>query len=178
MPPTKWRKAVSAPWLTNGVIPVAQDAVRRALMDIGILEVPPGSNRSGVIDEYNRRAGVKEGSYWCASAAGAWWLDVGLLVPDGYASCDNWLKWAKATDRWKPRTATPPIGGMVLYGKGDDAQHIGLIVRVSDIVLSVEGNTTVEGANFGASRNGVAVSLKEITKADPVLGYVTPLPFK
>lgn len=180
MPPivSKWRKPVSAPWLTESVIPVAQDAVRRALMDIGILEVPPGSNRSGVIDEYNRRAKVPEGSYWCASAAGAWWLDVGLLVPDGYASCDNWLTWAKKTERFRPAASRPPIGGMVLYGKGNDAKHIGLIVRVSDIVLSVEGNTTVEGANFGASRNGVAVSLKELTKTDPILGYVSPLPVK
>lgn len=175
---TKWRRPVSAPWLTESVIPVAQDAVRRALMDIGILEVPPGSNRSGVIDEYNRRAKVPEGSYWCASAAGAWWLDVGLLVPDGYASCDAWMTWAKHTDRWRPAGSRPPIGGMVLYGVPGDAQHIGMIVRVSDIVLSVEGNTTVEGANFGASRNGIAVSLKEVTTKDPVLGYVTPLPAK
>ncbi len=158
-----------APWL--GVNHPAMDVVLRALADIGVCEDPPGSNRGPQVDAYNQAAGAPIGSYWCASAVGRWWRDAGWAVPPGYASCDHWMQWAKDHGRF---SAVPVVGAAVLYGVPGDARHIGLIVRVSPLVLSVEGNTTVEGANFGASRNGVAVSLKEVTKADPVLGYVHP----
>ncbi len=168
---------LSARWLPDATSPRVVNVIRRALVDIGICEMPPGSNRSGVIDEYNSRAGAPVGSFWCAAAVGAWWQDAGLVTPGGYASCDNWMRWAIATNRWVPVGQTPPLGGAVLYGVPGDAKHIGQIIRVSPLILSVEGNTTVEGAGFGASRNGVAVSLKEVTLGkDPVLGYVAPLP--
>ncbi len=166
----------SARWVPSDTPAAIQQVIRRSLLDIGICEMPLGSNRSGVIDGYNTRSHAPIGSYWCASAVGAWWQDAGLAVPRGYASCDNWLRWAKETQRFVPVGQTPPLGGAVLYGRGDDARHIGQIVRVTPLILSVEGNTTVEGAAFSASRNGVAVSLKEVTTSDPVLGYVLPFP--
>lgn len=164
----------AAGWILNTAPLSVQNVVRRGLRDVGILEMPPGSNRSGRIDAYNLRAGVPVGSYWCAAAVGAWWQDAGLKVPPWYASCDNWLHWAHETGRWVPKGHNPPLGGAVLYGTDTDAKHIGLIIRVSPLILSLEGNTTVEGAAFSASRNGVAVSLKEVTASDPVLGYVSP----
>jgi hypothetical protein len=163
----------AARWLPASTDARVMRLIRRALADVGLLEMPPGSNRSNVIDGYNQDAGVAAGSYWCASALGAWWRDAGLEVPPGYASCDNWLTWARRTGRL---ATAPGLGAAVLYGRPGDASHIGCVVRVTPLVLSVEGNTTVEGAEFSASRNGVAVSLKEVTSRDPVLGYVLPLP--
>lgn len=173
-----------ARWLATATPPQVRGLIKRVLLDIGICEMPPGSNRSGVIDAANIRAGVKVGSYWCASWLGGCWLDAGLPVPSGYASCDNWMNWAKQTGRWIPPEGKPPVGSAVLYGKpGDlygkpgDAQHIGGLVRVTPIMASVEGNTTVEGAAFASTRNGIAVSLKEVTSGDPVLGYVAPFAY-
>lgn len=147
--------------------------IARAIADVSaVVEEPVGSNRGPIIDEYNRRAGAPVASYWCASAAGAWWVDCGMPVPMGYASCDNWMAWAKKTGRWSLK---PALGALVLYGKPGDANHIGLISRVSPLVLSIEGNTTVEGGSAELSRNGTAVSQKVVNAADPVLGYVLPL---
>lgn len=153
--------------------PLIRALIARAIADVSaVVEEPLGSNRGAIIDEYNRRSGAPLGSYWCASAAGAWWVDCGLPVPAGYASCDNWMAWAKKTGRW---SLGPALGALVLYGKPGDANHIGLISRVAPVVLSIEGNTTVEGGSAELSRNGTAVSQKVVNAADAVLGYVLPL---
>jgi hypothetical protein len=156
---------VQAPWLEGDTPDPVVDLIHRALKDVGILETAP--NRSARIDSYNLAAGVVVGSYWCASACGAWWREAGYAVPAGYASCDNWMAWAKATKRWR---TVPELGSAVLYGKGTDAKHIGLIVRLQPQVLSVEGNTTIEGSAF--EPNGTAVALKRVAAPDPILGYV------
>lgn len=162
----------------HGTAKEVRRALARAVMDIGVvLEEPLGSNRGWMIDEYLRRAGVPESEiaagrgYWCAAAVGAWWEDAGLETPPGRASCDQWMRWAKATGRW---SAVPVVGAAVLYGKPGDAQHIGLVGRTHLLVLSIEANTTIEA---GFSRNGVGVALKEVTpKTDPILGYCRPFP--
>lgn len=150
-----------------------RQVIARAIADISaVVEEPPGSNRGPIIDEYNRRAKAPLGSYWCASAAGAWWIDCGLPMPIGYASCDTIMKWAKGSGRW---SAVPALGALVLYGTPTDANHIGLISRVSPMVLSIEGNTSVEGGSAEQTRNGEAVSQKRVNSADSVLGYVLPM---
>lgn len=148
-------------------------SVSEAGASVGVCEEPPGSNRGPEINLWLRMAGTDEGQPWCAAAVGAWWRAGGLEVPRGYASCDNWLHWARETKRFH---TLPGLGSAVLYGKGEDASHIGLVVRVQPLLLSIEGNTTVEGAAYSSSREGVVVSLKEVTKSDPVLGYVMPFP--
>lgn len=153
-------------------------AIVRAALDIlSVVEEPLGSNRSPVIDVYLRNAGVPESvilagkGYWCAAAVGQWWQDAGLETPLGRADCDVWMRWAKKTGRW---SNIPTLGAAVLYGKPGDATHIGLIARVTPLVMSVEGNTTIES---GFDRNGIAVTDKIVDpKSDPILGYCQPLP--
>ncbi|MBC7841897.1 MAG: hypothetical protein H7099_06280 [Gemmatimonadaceae bacterium] len=153
--------------------PAIRALISRAIADISaVVEEPLGSNRGPIIDEYNRRAGAPVGSYWCASAVGAWMIDCGFPMPIGYASCDNIMAWGKKTGRW---SVLPALGAMVLYGKPADANHVGLVSRLAPLVLSIEGNTTVEGGSAEQSRNGEAVSQKRVNSADPVLGYVLPM---
>jgi hypothetical protein len=160
------------PWLKPGDSAVASLIVREAMAHLGVCEEPPGSNRGPEIDAWNRRARVAVGSYWCASFAGAMWWSAGLVPPPNYASCDVLMQWAKDTGRWSTNVAT--LGALVLYGKPGDANHVGIVVRVSPVVLSVEGNTQIDS---GFSRNGIGVGLKMVTATDPVLGYchVTPM---
>lgn len=156
--------------------PRVKRAIVRALMDVvAVVEEPLGSNRGDRIDEYLRNAHVQESEivagrgYWCAAAVGQWWADAGLDTPGGRASCDRWMEWAKQTGRWRDG---PALGAAVLYGIPGDARHIGLIVRLHPLVLSIEGNTTIEA---GFSRNGVAVAMKEVTPGkDKILGYCHP----
>jgi hypothetical protein len=142
---------------------------KRALLDIGICEMPPGSNRSGRIDEYAVAVGCPVGSFWCAAALSAWWREAGAEIPPREAaSCDAWMRWARETGRW---TDAPAIGRAVVYGIPGDASHIGVVVRTEPLLLSVEGNTSIDAF----SRNGVAVDLKQVNRPR-VLGYVSPTP--
>ncbi len=167
--------ALSPPcrWLPATVSRQAEIVVREACAALGTLEDPPGTNRGPEIDEWNRRAGVPVGSYWCAAFAGEMWRRAGVEPPPGYAACDRLMAWGRATGRWTEHV--PTLGALVLYGVPGDARHVGIVVRTAPLVLSVEGNTTVEGSRL--ERNGTAVALKLVTADDPVLGYVhlTPL---
>jgi hypothetical protein len=175
--------------LATQVMPIAQTlpstldgrvqrAIVRAAMDVAaVVEEPLGSNRGPMIDAYLRNAHVPDAvilagkGYWCAAAVGQWWEDAGLPTPSGRASCDRWMTWAKETRRW---STTPVLGAAVLYGVPGDARHIGLVVRLAPLVLSIEGNTTIES---GFDRNGNAVALKIVDpRTDPILGYCLPLP--
>ena len=164
---------MTLPWLDPELIDhKVLAAIQIAHENVGVCEEPLNSNRGPQIDAWNNGAAVPAGSYWCASAAGAWWRGAGLEVPKGYASCDNWMRWAMATDRWSD---VPVLGAMVLYGVPGDAKHIGLIVRMVPLVLSIEGNTTIES---GFSSNGIAVALKVVAAPDPILGYCLPYPIQ
>ena len=165
-------EALPSPWLTPDTSVEVERVIARARADlIAVVEIPLGSNRGLLIDQYNLRAHVPAGSYWCASAVGAWWEDAGLQTPPGRASCDQWMNWAKDTGRWSDK---PTLGCAVLYGKPGDANHIGLVVRTLPLVLSIEGNTTIES---GFSRTGIAVAVKIVdTHTDPILGYCLPFP--
>lgn len=167
---TALTNALPAPWLPIGTPVEVERVIARARRDVvAVVEIPPGSNRSTVIDEYNARAHVPPGSYWCASAVAAWWEDAGLPVPAGRASCDAWAGWAKATGRWSDH---PALGAAILYGVPGDASHIGLVARVLPVMLVIEGNTTIDP---GYSRNGIAVMVKQVDPKSPrILGYVLP----
>lgn len=165
--------------LPRDLDPRIRRAIARAVLDlVAVVEDPPSSNRGDAIDSYLRNAGVPESvilagrGYWCAAAVGQWWDDAGLAPPPkGRADCDVWMRWGKQTGRW---SSIPSLGAAVLYGKPGDASHIGLVARVHPLVLSVEGNTTIES---GYSRNGEAVAVKHVNpKSDPILGYVSAFP--
>lgn len=149
-------------------------AIEEARRCVGVCEEPPSSNRGPEIDAWNRTAGVPEDwitagkGYWCASFVTHCWHVAGLTTPakGAAASCDGWMAWAKQTGRW---SSEPVLGAAVLYGKPGDASHIGLVVRLSPAVLSIEGNTTLDGY----SRNGELVTLKAVRNAR-VLGYAHP----
>lgn len=159
-----------APWIPSNTPLLNADLARRALLDIGIVEIPPGSNRSTRIDEYVQDVGSPLGSYWCAAAVSAWFRESNAKIPPtNAASCDAWMEWAKKNNQW---FNTPIIGSGVVYGKPGDAHHIGVIVRTDPLILSVEGNASL-GGEF--SRNGVAVDLKLVDKSR-VLGYIYPTP--
>lgn len=157
----------SCEWAPPETPPLALAVARRALLDVGICEQPPGSNRGTHIDEYVQAVGSPLASFWCAAAVAAWFRESGAMIPPSSAgSCDVWVGWAKLNGLWE---ATPAIGSAVVYGIPTDANHIGVIVRVIPLLFAVEGNTALEAH----SRNGVAVDLRQVN-SNRVLGYVRP----
>lgn len=120
---------------------------------------------------------------WCAAGAADWWREAGAETPPisarwwrehnkgvvlGPASCDGWLRWALITGRFSP---IPVVGAAVLYGTRADATHIGVVLRLTPILSSIEGNTTFNSY----SREGVACDVRPVTR-ERVVGYVHPLP--
>ncbi|MEO7043229.1 MAG: hypothetical protein ABI035_13285 [Gemmatimonadaceae bacterium] len=157
-----------AAWLDDTASALESAIVRRAMCDIGIVEMPPGSNRSERIDEYVGAVGSPPASRWCAAALAAWWRECGAMTPTHDAgSCNSWLAWAIQR---KMLNQEPRPGRAVIYGSGGSASHIGVIVRVTPLLLSVEANTSV-GGDFDP--DGVAVALKQVSTTR-VLGYIQP----
>lgn len=180
----QWRERITpARWLSDAVDERRRAVVARAQMDVGgVIEIPPGSNRSPYIDECLRMAGVPTTiivsgkGWWCAAVVGRWLRDCGLAVPSAYASCDSWGNW-----NGHPIKQTGLPGDLVLYGaptltgpviyqnKRWDATHIGVVARwTSYYATSYEGNA----AWSGHSANGEAVVAKKIEQAR-VIGYVS-----
>jgi hypothetical protein len=163
------------PWLPESTPALNLRICYLAHADVGVCEMPPGSNRSPYIDRCNLEAGGKVGDYWCASWVTKIWRTAGALVPKkGLApSCDEWIKFAKKNGLYVPHTETPEPGWAAIYGnraKPADGIHISIITRNRPIISGVEGNTSLAG-NF--DRNGVAVDFKAAALAR-VLGYVQP----
>jgi hypothetical protein len=165
--PQPWPR--TAGWLHEGnSTALGRAIVLRAMADVGILEVPLGSNRGKRIDAMTRRSGAPLGSWWCGIEVGAVFADCGALVPEGYAATDNWLPYV---------VKEPVIGAAILYGlrkpgpvvNWGNAHHIGIVVRLEPMVLSIEGNR----AFAGSSNNGVAVDIGPVLRTD-ILGYFHP----
>ena len=159
-------------WLPETLEPHALAVCRHALSRVGVCEVPLGSNRGELVDQWNREAGAPPASFWCASFASAMWRYAGLPTPGKgkNPNCDELMKFMKETGRWSMR---PALGGMVFYGPhAGDSTHVALSVRLAPASLVVGGNERI-GAK--ASRNGVAVSLREEARED-ILGYGHPWP--
>ena len=172
-----------AGWLIPNVncTELGYQIVQRAFRDVGILEVPNGSNRGTRLDAMNRRAGVPLGSWWCAVWAGLVWADSGAKVPNGFPQTDQWLPYVK-TGR---ENATPEPGDAILYGlkrRGPvvawgDAHHIGIVVRGREPRIGQNFMLTIEGNRgfAGTTNNGQAVDLGPVVRSD-ILGYVSPRP--
>lgn len=166
--PQPW--PTTASWLDDSHTKLEKAIVLRAFRDLGICEIPPGSNRSGRIDTYNERAGVELASYYCASWLTAVWEDAGAATPDvDRASCDMIYAWARRRGLIR---RTPRASYAVLYGTHDpfDAVHCGLIVRTDPILRTIEANTTISG--FDRNGNGVELKLLDTKR---VIAYVAPI---
>lgn len=167
-----------------GWLPRPYDQGRLAIMersrqDVGILETAP--NRGPEIDGYLRRAFTPEDiilagrGNWCAAWVGCVLIDAGAMVPKDFGSCDAWIPFLeRCTLAQLPSFAVP--GDVILYGKelegGKlDAHHIGILWRLTPIILSNEGNRGLAG---GAVNNGVAVDVGPVNRTD-VLGIVKPV---
>lgn len=142
-------------------------AVVAALYDVGEHEIPASSNSGKWVDWVNERTGSPKGSYWCANAVALWWTSAQWPLPPVPASCQSWYDWAQTTGRW---FLSPALGDCILYGADKLAHHAGIVMCI-DPLLTIEGNTTLDGY----SRNGELVTLKAPNTVR-VLGYVRAKP--
>jgi hypothetical protein len=160
--------------LTSGVA-AAIDYARR---HIGVCEDPVGSNRGPEIDAWAEEFGSPLGSFWCALSVGKACKVGGLWIPShDVGSCNEWIFQATRAGLIKN---DPEPGAAVVYTNGKknaggrydgqlDAVHIGLVLCVQPVLLSIEGNTILGAYD----RNGFVQALKEVDRSR-VLSYVAP----
>lgn len=164
--------------MTATIAPSVRAALEFALAHVGVCEVPVGSNRGLDIDAWATEFGSPLGSSWCALAVGKARKEGGLWIPSrDVGCCDEWVY--QATRAGLTRTA-PEAGAAVVYtshnrltgGRYDgqlDAIHIGIVLRVTPVLLSIEGNTTLAAFD----RNGFVQALKEVD-VKRILTYIAP----
>lgn len=157
-----------------GLDPLRLAILERSRLDVAIFET--SANRGDRIDTYLRRAHVPEDiieaghGYWCGAWTGCMLIDAGAQTPRDFGDCDAWLPYLLPCG-WRDLPGRAQPGDVVLYGVPGNGQHIGLVWRVSPMVITLEGNRGVAGDN---TNNGVCVGLGPVTRRD-VLGILRPV---
>lgn len=147
-------------------------AAARAETYVGISEKPPGSNRGVLIDEWNREAGVPEGSAWCMSFARAMFKKCGVTL-GGWASVGNFYLWAYQHGYVISR---PWRGCLIVYEWESDNwfDHVEIVTRVLalrwktgrfiGLISTVGGNT---GNAVSRRRRWVQSNWRFVSIPDP-----------
>lgn len=141
-----------------------------AVMQIGVKENPPDSNKVKYNTWYYGKKVSGSGYPWCAVFV-AWCYDqAGDKTIDSVpnrAYCPSYEKWARSRGLWR---TSPKPGYLVLYDWGGDgvSDHIGIVEKVIDSkhIQAVEGNTAVGNDSNG----GEVMRRKRETKY--VRGYI------
>jgi hypothetical protein len=147
--------------------PLLDGTLNVAESQVGVMEVPAGSNRGPQVDEYVRRVGCNPADQlpWCAAfvyycfdeSAKALGRSNPLVKTAGVLD-----HWAAAGQRGTPRisgeqaTQNPDLirpGHIFVIDTGGGHGHMGLVREVTGgTLVTIEGNT-----NDGGSREGVGV---------------------
>lgn len=148
--------------------PARVTCVQYAIDQLGIAEMPIGSNRSPTIDRWNGAVGAPMASPWCASFASACWGAAHATFAS--ASCEAWHQWGVAKNLFRHALAGAVPGDLVLFAlEGGAADHCGICVRSDNgLLLTVEGNSNTDG-----SREGYFVVLRDESASPHALGYVS-----
>lgn len=106
-----------------------------------------GNNRSPIIDEWNRAAGVPVGSNWCGSFVYAGQNYMGWRSP----SAPAWTPaWNIASERINKTQVDTGDKFLLFYPNLGRIGHIGYVIDVGEYsVVTSEGNTNVQGSRTG-----------------------------
>lgn len=142
---------------------LGQQVVKAGKANLGVQEVPAGSNRGKYVDIYNTFVGAPLGSYWCASFLcyrvydAAKTLKVTPLWIKS-ASVQAIFLWAKKNNL----VSDIPVAGMAFlewFQSKRRYAHCGIITEVIPLPGNKFAFRTVEGnSNSNGSRNGQEVA--------------------
>lgn len=145
-------------------MPFWERALHQAASQVGVREVPKGSNWGPKVSLYLKAAGFLTPAAWCAAFV-TWCLRaVGVdrkSLPALAASTYYWMDWA----RKKGRHRTAPKRGMLFVWNVKGAGHIGFVTNVSEsgqTFETIEGNTNSDGSREGYEVARRTRTVKEI----------------
>lgn len=157
----------------------ANELITLAASQIGVKEIPSGSNKVKYWDYYKERCGKNyNGSPWCAafvtwcmSKIGAW----NFNSDEGrFRYCPSLVSWGKSKGQWVDRSKGAKPGDIVLFGNGSRACHVGIVEKQIDAntIQTIEGNTSVASNDNGGSVMRRTRKLGTVGSSWYVMGYV------
>lgn len=147
---------------------LGQDALKMAITQIGVAEVPRGSNDGPQVRQYLAAVKLAAGYawcmafvYWCAARAAADLHQVNPLLQTG-GVLRQW------NERPALRVTKPQSGDVFIIDFGKGVGHTGFVERVlpDGRLQTIEGNTNADG-----SREGYAVC-RRVRDPKTIRGYL------
>lgn len=148
--------------------PLVERTLGIAAAEVGIMEVPPGSNRGPRVDEYLKSVGLdpsKDSYAWCAAFVYWSFQKASTQLGDGNPCVrtagvlDHWNKAGKAgATRMTPSEVVDDFsllkpGLVFVISTGGGKGHMGIVEDFrNDRLITIEGNTNLPG-----DREGVGV---------------------
>ena len=143
-------------------------ALEHAKTQIGVEEIPKGSNWGEHVQKYLVSVGITFPAAWCA--AFVYWCYK-------MAGSTQLPKTGGVLKMWNSSPAEiksnkPNVGAIVIFDYGGGLGHAGIIESIEGKVLhTIEGNTNDEGI-----REGYEVCRKQRKSDDPkIKGYILPV---
>jgi hypothetical protein len=145
---------------------LAAAALAKAVSQVGVMEVPPGSNKGPQVEAYLKSVGAAAGSFWCMAFV-HWCFD---RAAEASGVANAFPKTAGCLDAWNqvkastPKRAIPAAdvranpsllkpGFVFILDHGGGHGHTGFVAgHAGGAIQSVEGNSNNTG-----SANGVGV---------------------
>ena len=160
-------------------VPLLAKAITKAAGEIGVLEVPLGSNRGPRVDQYLRSVGLDPAEHsfpWCAAFV-YWCFDQAATA---LSARNPVVKTAGVLEHWNEAgakgihrlstvecTDNPSLvqpGLIFVLTTGSGRGHTGLVEEVRGVFLTtVEGNT-----NAGGSREGIGVFRRDARRISDI----------
>jgi hypothetical protein len=130
--------------------PLATTTLQKAISQLGVEEIPKGSNAGPAVEKYLKSVGLGKGYswcmafiYWCTKEAST---QLGVLNPLS--------KTAGVLDMFNKevdlRVKTPQPGDIFIMDYGKGMGHTGIVEKVGlTTIFTIEGNTNDEGSREG-----------------------------
>ena len=129
---------------------LAKTTLQKAISQLGVEEIPRGSNAGAAVEKYLKSVGLGKGYSWCM--AFVYWCtkeastQLGILNPLS--------KTAGVLDMFNKevdlRVKTPQPGDIFIMDYGKGMGHAGVVEKVVGTTLhTIEGNTNDEGSREG-----------------------------
>ena len=142
--------------------PLIVEVLKIARKEIGVCEVPPGSNRGPVVNEYLKSVGLRPGFAWCASfvfwcfAMAAAKLNIENPLVKTAGCMEHWRKTAGVKILSVDAINNPSLirpGAIFIINRGAGKGHTGIVTNIrGGYIQTIEGNT-----NAGLSAEGGGV---------------------
>jgi hypothetical protein len=150
--------ATSSPLAAGESSPAALEAVAAARTQVGVTEMPPGSNESPRITEYRSAVQGAVVGPWCADFAS--WCAAQAGIPlgengEGFQSVGALWSWAEGSGRAIPASSgSPQPGDLIVWG----SEHVGIVEAVDPdgTIHTIEGNSSDQVAQrtYGPGESG------------------------